>query len=75
MAFGAVLISIVLSIYITFADMSVMGKVDGIEKLCAALFVICAYLALIKFTTVDEDSTKTKDIDININAETETLNL
>ncbi|MCH2205405.1 MAG: solute:sodium symporter family transporter [Lentisphaerales bacterium] len=66
---GIILIAIVVAIYVNFADMSVIGEVEGVEKVCAALFVLCGAFAIFKFAKEKGNSTKNEDSDIDLEAE------
>ncbi|NQZ57422.1 MAG: hypothetical protein HRT88_08135, partial [Lentisphaeraceae bacterium] len=64
---GAVLISIVLAVYTNFADMSVIGEVEGIERICAALFILAAAFTIYKFAadTGNIEDDKNEEIDLD----------
>ncbi|MCM8541833.1 MAG: solute:sodium symporter family transporter [Lentisphaeraceae bacterium] len=69
---GLFLIFIVLAIYISFADLSVIGETDLVEKLVAGVFIFSALFAIYKFT---RDSSKISDTPTElISDEEEALN-
>lgn len=53
-----------LGIYANFAEMSVIGEVEGIEKICAALFILSGAFAIFKFIKDAKTPSEGNDLEL-----------